>query len=443
MRMFATLAMAVAALTAPSYQDARAAALADYATFQPSDVGYIRYLDWTKRPEFDAADVEAIHAFYIPHQSRAGVIERQMPVAILIDGQPCGMWRIDLRDLQWDLDSWYQVAREYPYAPDHPNPLIVRGDWLVWITSDGTLSQLHYHLLYGFNKGPQNRADYFAFWKVDEKQSNGLDHATIFDAEDSGVALETRLMVERRTVGGWSYETFDSLRGNAKNDPLGQLRNGLKNFQYDAGELITSFPKVELRTGRTWYAQAMLLTDGKGNRVEEANAQIVHDKAGKHPVITNPGKCFMCHTVGILDLPPNLTRGIAQRGGETWHYSKDDAAEFERKFLGELQPIVKRAQEDFCGWLPRYTKLSTPEVVALYQSSVNTFAAKVSIHQAALELHMPIEDFVQASNLYASRAGELPARYVQLLGGDAIPRKVWQTDVYPLAYQVTQSYLRN
>ncbi len=435
--MLAYLAIAATALAAPpSYQQARAAALADYATFQKPDALYIRYIDWTTQPDFTTEQIDALHAFWFPHQSRASVIERQIPVPVRIDGAASGMWRIDLRDLKWDLQTWYQLAKEYPYAGGNPNPLIVRGDWLLWITSDGELSQLHYHLLYGFNKGPKNRAEFFAAWSVDEKASAGLDHATIIDAGNSGVAFETRVAVERRTPGGYSWETLDSIGGFGKNDPLGQLRGGLKQFKYDAGEIINSIPKAELRTGQTWFAQAMLLTDGNGKRVEEANARIVHDQTGRVPVIRNPGSCYRCHTTGILSLPPNLVRGIAQAGGETYHYSKDDAEEFERKFLADLSKIVDRAQEDFCGWLPRYTKLSTAECVALYGASLAAFEGKVSLPQAALEVRLTEAEFTQASNLYASRFGELPPRYVQLLAGAAIPRKVWQNDVYPLAYKI-------
>ncbi len=443
MRMLVQVAIAAIALAAPTdYQAAKAAALADYGTFSKIDAPYIRYLDWTTRPELSTSDVEAIHAFWIPHQSRQQILERQIPVPIRVAGKPCGMWRIDLRDLKWDLQSWYQLAKEYPYAGGYPNPLIVRGDWLLWITGDGTQSQLHYHLLYGFNKGPKNRDEFMRFWGVDLKASDGLDHATLIDADQSGVAFETRTVVERRTVAGYSWETLDSLEGFGRNDPLGQLENGLKKFAYDAGEIINSMRKEELRKGRTWYAQAMLLTDGKGTRVEEANARIVEDKSGRVPVIRNPGRCYVCHTTGILSLPKSLVRGMAQRGSETYHYSKDDAIEFERKFLAELGTIVDRAQEDFCGWLPSYTKLSTAEVVALYARTIDAFEAKVTIEQAAIELRLTVAEFKQRSNLYASRAGRLPPRYSQLIadGEDAetaIPRKIWQYDVFPLAYKIS------
>lgn len=433
--MYAALAIAATLLAAPGYDEAKAAVLADYASYSKADQAYIRYLDWTAAKLTDE-QIDALHAFWLPHVSRQQIIERHMPLPIRAKGERCGMYRIDLRDLKWDLETWYQLAKEYPYAPGNPNPLIVRGDWLMWITGYGTESQLYYHALYGFNKGPKNRADFFKFWGVDEKASEGFDHATIIDEGNSGVSFATRLVVERRTPQGFGWETFDTLAGAGKNDPIGQIRNGLKNYQYDAGELITSIPKVQLSTGETWYAQAYLLTNGQAVKVEEANAQVVKDTTAINPVVINPISCMRCHTTGILSLPENLVRGLAKIGVETFAYSKDDAAEFERKFMAVLDRVVKRQQEDFCGWLPTYTELTLAEVIKLYADTVATFEGKVTLEQAAHELHVDVQTFVHDSALYGRSVGELPTRYAQLIHGRAVPRRVWQEDIYPLAYKI-------
>ncbi len=407
------------------YAADRLVALADFAQHGERERLDIRYLSLHAAPE--NIEAGAVLAFWIPHLSPLSVLQRQIPQRV---GET-RYYRIRLSHLGWTLAAWKKLAQEYPYS-DLPNPLFLRGDWLVRITSDTQESTAYYDLLYAKTGVPRNRVEFLKRWKVNLKDSKGYEQAVIIDEGHSRVARRTRLAVYRRTAAGYYWETFDSRDGAGANDPLARLAGGLK---YDASELIASIPKIDAVTGRRVSAQAYLLVDGAGNRLEEADPRIVVDHTDPRlPVIRTPGSCVRCHVDGINALPENAVRASIRQGVEIFSKKAGQAEEIERLYLGELLKPLKRNQEDFADFVTAVCALPPQEVVDQYARLLQFYDTPLDLEQAARETGAESADELRSAiGLYAERQGFAAARLAALAHGRPTPRKIWELETYEQA----------
>lgn len=426
----AILISGAAPVLAQTYQADVQAARADFNSYAEVDQAHIRYLSTHTIP--DDIPAEAVQAFWLPHLSPETVLQRQIPQRV---GET-KFYRIDLRDLGWTVESWLKLGKQYPYAGGYENPLFVRADWLIWITSDTANSTLYYDLLYAKTGAPKNRSDFLERWRVDLKDAAGFEQAIVIDEGSSGVALRTRLVVRRQTPAGYYWETFDSEAGEGKNDPIAHLGGGL---EYDAQELIASIPKIDLVSGERGAAQAYLLTDGAGNRVEEASARIVVDSSDKIPLIRTPGSCIRCHSTGLLNLPRNLVRELVTDGVEILSKDKRQAEGIERLYLGKLDKELTRNQEDFAAFVASVCDLEPTVVTKAYADVLTFYEASVTLKQAAIEVYAESSDELKnAIAYYAEAQGSVAARLAMLAHGKDIPRRIWETDVYERAKAALQ-----
>ncbi len=425
-RAFIAIVISSAApVLAQTYQADVRAAQADFQSYAEVDRAYIRYLSTHTIPTDIPA--EAVQAFWLPHLSAETILQRQIPQRV----GDTKFFRIDLRDLGWTVDAWLKLGKEYPYAGGYENPLFVRVDWLIWITSDTANSTLYYDLLYAETGAPKNREEFLERWRVDLKDADGFEQAIVIDEGSSGVALRTRLVVRRQTPAGYYWETFDSEIGEGENDPLEHLGGGLK---YDAQELIASIPKIDLVTGERGAAQAYLLTDGAGNRVEEASARIVVDSSDRIPLIRTPGSCIRCHSTGLLNLPRNLVRELVTDGVEIYSKDKQQAEAIERLYLGKLDKELTRNQEDFAAFVASVCDLEPVAVTKAYADVLGFYEANVSLEQAAIELAaVDADELRNAIAYYAEAQGQAAPRLAMLAHGKDIPRRIWEADVYDRA----------
>ena len=476
--LFAFLAVAEP-LTYPQQVDA---ALADYARFSDSDKPYIRYGTLHSVPE--AIKASEVQRFWLPHLSTQQVLERIMPQQIT----GTQFYRFDLRDLHWTLPAWSHVMESYPYdLSGTGNPLFVRMDWLTWVTSDAQLFSAYYDLLYGekrFPDGktrtttapvreatttrhwpntggprrgnerskhrgpvkpttyaapkakasgfPANSDEFFDFWRVDVAKNKEFHRAIVIDAGNSGVALHTRMAAFFPNGLGVASQTFDSETGVGEDDALNKLDGGLK---FDATEAIVAMPKVSLKTGESFSAQAYLLTDGAQKTVNEASVRIVIDKSDKLPVIRTPGSCVRCHTSGILSLPENAVRAIIQDGVEVYTKDKDKAEAIERFFLLKLDRDVNRYQDDFGAFCEAVSDLEPAELTSEYSKLLTWYDQSVTLEQAAIETYAKdATELKLAIALYAARKGRVDTiRLATLAHGRSVPRGIWESDVFQQA----------
>ena len=428
--MNCAILLAAALIAAEPHPDPlRAAMLEDYARFSLDDSKYIRYVRWDAT-DLSREQIEAIQALWFPHLSRERVLQYQVPVRVVDN-----LYRIDLRGLRWDLEAWFKLSKEYPYRyPPHTNILHVRGDWLVRITSDATESQLYYDLLYGVGEAPKNRDEFFRAWKSEVEKD---PQANVIQAGSSGVSHSERLMI---VYPDGSSETFDSADAVADQSPLETIGGKLR---FDAQELIAPIPKVDIRTGERSYAQAYLLTDGKSNRVDEADTDVVVDTTSKTGIVLTPGSCVRCHTTGLLKPPHNLVRELFRDGNELYFKDKKLSVDVEAEYLGLLDKRIKRADEDFSALVAGYTDLSMTECIAEYSAMLKWYDGAVTLEQAAKELHCEPRDLQHAVAYYFERYGAQPkAANLAILaqGAKSIQRKAWEIYVYRQAAEALAAW---
>lgn len=385
----------------------------------------------------DELSVEDVLAFWLPHLSQKAVLERQIPVRV---GET-KMYRIDLRGLGWTIKQWIKLNEENPYT-SLGNPLIIRAEWLIRITADAEESSAYYDLLYGktFLKGkwvtntPANRNEFLKFWKINVDDAKGFEQAIIIDEGNSGVSLRTRTAVRRRSVTGAGWETFDSRDGVGFGDALAQIGGRL---DYDASELITSIPKVLLKTGDRSNAQAYFLTDGKGKRINQADPRIVVDHTDPRiPIIRTPGSCVRCHNVGILNPPENAVRAVIEAGVELFAKGPNFAEGLERLYLGKMAPAVKEDQERFIRFVAAVTEKKPEEISSAYAKLLAWYNSPVTLEQAALEVGTTPDEVKLAIahffNLFQNDAAQLRkmARLATLAHQRRVPRKIWERQTY-------------
>lgn len=426
--MNCAILLAAALIAAEPHPDPlREVMLADYAQFGSADAGYIRYIRWDA-VELSEAQIDTLHAFWLPHLSRERVLQHQLPVKVVER-----LYRIDLRGLGWDLAAWRKLSLEYPYrCPPHENILHVRGDWLVAITSDTTQSQLYYDLLYGSGKAPKNRDEFFKFWRADAVE-NRDPQAYVIQTGKSGVAHGERLML---VYPDGSSETFDSEEAVGEQSPLETIGGQLK---FDAQELIAPIPKVDIVTGERSFAQAYLLTDGQRNKQDEASTKVVVDTTSKTGIVLTPGSCVRCHTTGLLKPEHNLVRELFRNGNELYFKRKQLSLDVQAQYLGLLDKRLKRAGEDFSALVAAVPKLTITKCVSEYTALLKAYHGNVTLEQAARELYTTPRTLQLAVAYYFEKQGpQLKAAQLAVLAqgqGQTIPREAWEQYVFGQAFE--------
>jgi hypothetical protein len=437
----AGIALALAAASARA--DDVAAARADFALHGTQ----ARYLSLAAVPAADREAALAVLAFWLPHLSRKSVLERQRPTPL-----PGTLVRIDLDDLGWGRAAWEKVSAEYPYTFDlqspesvpaaslHPSTLVlrhspldllvVRADWLLRVTADATASTLYYDLLYAGLAPPRNKADFLAAWKLDRADAEGLEAGVVVDEGKSGVAFRTRLLVWRPAAAGSWWETFDSRQGAGRNDPLENLAGGLA---YDAQELIVSIPKFSLATGERGIAQAYLLVNGKGERVDEAPTDIVLDRQRLLglPAIRTPGSCVLCHQA-VNGPAENLVRQLVPAGVELSARRRATQEFLERFYLSDLGRTVARNNEDFATFCRLACGREPAAAVAAWRTVVEAYDRPLDLDQAAREVGAAPQELQAALAWHSDRQGpEAGAGRVSALAhGRSVPRRVFEETVF-------------
>lgn len=403
-----------------------AAAYADRQQFQQSDWGYLYYLSSDHQPPAKQLTTGRVAAFVIASFSKALVLEHHLPVEVAP-----GLWRIDLRGLEWRWQDWHKVLERYPYAPHKkPAPLIVRADWLTVELGDNFDSQSGYLLLYK-GKPPANLNDFKAFWRIEQGDPN----LALFHIEqESGVSLlDIRWVENSDTPDRGRYfgtQDNDPRNFNAKTDPLETLLD--KQRQHDASEHIIQFPKISL-TGAGGVAQQYFLANGKGIRQDRAPVNIVEDHSRFRGLaeVRNFGSCVTCHTEGLKRLGKNDLRDLIENGEELYADKKSQKL-IEQHYLAKvrLDLEISRANEDYAvftalttGWSPEELSRAFGEVFADYDSNL-------TLEDAARELYVTPDELTLALGYASQKQVKLGARLAGLPHGRNITRDYWESQFH-------------
>jgi hypothetical protein len=277
------------------------------------------------------------------------------------------VFAVDLRKLDWDrYNLWDEVLKVYPYGLKYDrdaDPVIqelakqvyeyagndlpmVRADWFVAAASQPKL----YHTLLRL---PNNAYDLEKLLKVDVNANFLRDQIARAGFSTSGVSSQNRLVERHDAAYGayWKSYDFKSDEGkrNLFRNPLGPAFRGNPYlevaFEHDGGELIFNLPNG---------LQGYMLTNNKGERIDEGPIEIVADslRTSGTAKVVNGVSCFACHAQGMQREFKDTMRDNSSVEGKP------------RDKVRRLHPLPaemdKLLEEDRARFLQAYDRVSGP-----------------------------------------------------------------------------------
>jgi tetratricopeptide (TPR) repeat protein len=336
------------------------------------------------------------------------------------------VFRIDLRDYQWNEKVWEAIVRRNPYgialdteaarfcveATHCPLPAI-RGDWFVATASRPPL----YHEVLQL---PETELALEKMLRLDVAENVRQERAARAGFNGSGVSRNNRL-IERHESGRvvyWKSYDFGSNTGrqNLFAHPLGPgTDDDESSFRHDGGEIIFNLPNG---------LQAYLLADGKGRRIDKGPTAIVSDPKRPDRAVENGLSCMSCHARGLIEKADQVREHVlknenafAQADVDTvraLYPSREKMTRLIREDARRFQEAVQRTG----------APLSLTEPVA---ALALRFEAELDVTLAAAEAGVAPDDFRKA----LTRTPELAKPLGTLLvAGGTVQRSVF-VDSFP------------
>jgi hypothetical protein len=218
--------------------------------------------------------------------------------------------RIDLRDYQWDANTWDRILADYPYGISADTSTaraamvytltrlpVIRIDWFLATACRPPLYQDILQL-------PTNAAELERQLRVDVAQDIQQERVARAGFNGSGVSRNNRVLERHDSILGvyWRTYDFDAVpqnlierdvllpdRRNIFAYPLGP-GGGDNTFQHAGGEIIFSLPNG---------LHGFMLVNANGVRVDKAPVAIVSDPKRPDRQVETGISCMSCHVRGI------------------------------------------------------------------------------------------------------------------------------------------------
>jgi cytochrome c553 len=352
------------------------------------------------------------------------------------------LWWIDLRDYNWDEESFETVAVADPYirkpwVGEHYDKLrliagnaLIRVDWFLMHTCDTTRQvdydrePLYYTLLYAQQKIPTSADEYRSVWGIDinRVEKFGLARGGVVDQGKSIVSRHTRELTGIRTDIGYHWESSDFKNTEHDKDVLENLsiNRNKDNVPIHVG-LARKADAHEYITTNLLGLQVYFLTDGNGKRIEFADSTIVvdnSDKTGDVRVRTSRS-CVICHGIGINPIKSEFVPALADDVDLITKY-KDYQQAVERYYFNNLSQKELDDQAIFTRAVAQCNGMDPIENAKKFQIVLDWYDKPLDVEQAAKECGVKIELFKEK----ISRSTSL--RLLRLLEGQTIPRQIWE-----------------
>jgi tetratricopeptide (TPR) repeat protein len=313
------------------------------------------------------------------------------------------VFRIDLRDYEWDAAVWDRVLDANPYgvlvnsadARDCATATgcmlpIVRADWFVAAAARPPL----YHDVLQL---PEAERDLQKRLGVDVAKNIRQERVARAGFNGSGVSRNNRL-IERHESGGVVYwRSYDFGRNTGKQNlfahPLAE-GEGAANFEHDGGEIIFSLPNG---------LQGYMLVDGRGHRIDKGPTAIVSDPKRPDRAVENGLSCMGCHARGMIDKADQVRDHVTRNAGA---FARGDV---------ELVRALYPPREQFAALIRRDARR--------FQEAVERSGAPLSATEPIVALALRFEAEMDAA-LVAAEAGCSPD--VLLKAIDRSPRLAQQ-----------------
>jgi hypothetical protein len=389
---------------------------ADVSTMRAADQPFQRYFSLAHLKNAGAPDQAMDQYRYAMAKALNALSQGTQAVIPWSIDQYNTVYRVDMRDLEWDAtstrrDKWEVLVQGDPYAiefVDDPAGVVKQltntrvpvqsGNWLVF---GGTQPPLYHDVLGIPSTLDQLQRD----TGVNIAQDIAREQVWRSGFTNSGVALHNRV-IERHEIpaGGnrafWISYDFanDGGRENIFSNPL--------DFQQDAGEIIFSLPN-----GFHGY----MLINAAGQRLDLANTNIAVDPTQRNASVTNGISCMGCHDGGIKFKKDEI-RDFVAASFNFDAQTKDTVAAIYSP-VDRFQALVTNDSGAFMGSIQ---KLSPPTTVTGEPVSAvfHKFEADVDLAHAAAELGLK-------PNQLLSQLGRLDPALAPLETA-AIQRDVWK-----------------
>ncbi len=389
-----------------------AAAYQDQQT-QPLTARYITTA--TASNALDQYKQEVALAFVVASTTRQDNLDYCRPVKITDT-----LFRIDLANLKWSEDDWNRLVAKYPYHPTGSRTAtMVRADWLILQLTDQTESDAYLRFVFGEVVQSRDRALEILAVDSTPQFRFGLIQG------DSGVSVVGTRWIENRPISrGYAWGTRDSLKLDAKSDPLERPDGG---FKHDGEEWIIGLPKFDPASGYRGALQVYFLANGGGAIVARAPVDLVRDhrEFRGFAEIRNPGSCIDCHDSGINPVGPNQLTELIASGVEAYadyaNYQQIEAFHF-----SQLDREVSRNCEDFQGAALLACGEPSAEASLYVKQVVEAYDAPVDIEQAGAEVYLAPEELTRALALGSASGYSLGARLSALAHGGSVPREAFE-----------------
>ncbi len=391
------------------------ASLVDVLQISPSDRPFIRYLSLYAIPPDQRATAREVASFWVNSLSRRPRIIRPAQVSDTL-------LRVDLRDYEWDLVAWENLAqkRGYEFVP-------------VWRSLSKTARDPFQTVspvlrLEGFLTYSSDKPFYDSFLKLGGKLADvqstyriRIDDAVALKADIYGskfrspVALHNRRLIRYPSLTGYWWESQDHLSDFDEDNII----DNLEVSKHDAGEFIWT-----LANG----LQAYYIADGQGNAVQVVPAAIAQDyeTTARDKQIYSARSCVGCHGLGINAFTDDVSSMINSKSLKLETYDRNNQQRIEDRFLTNLADTISKDQARFGEAVSKACNLK-PEVVAheFRRMTVQYLDQPITPEMAATELGIPVEDLGKLSAPYR-RKRILLATFAALLARQGISRQAWE-----------------
>jgi len=379
--------------------------------------------------------------------------EPDIYVPTFIDAEET-VFRVDMRRLGWDFDTWKWLITEYPYGMHFHNSDDealagldeqideLSGTHLCWMRADWFINTATRPPIYDrFLKIPDQVGELEARLNVDFAKNYRDNRIARAGFATSGVSVGNRLVERHPALHGYYWKSYDfkdkGASGNLFRLPLGPTfpSNDYPNlaFDHDGGEMIFSLPNG---------LQAYMLTDAVGKKIESGPIEVVRDskETSGTPVVLNGLSCMHCHRHGMIDFQDTVRDGIGVFGEarRKVHNIYPESAEMARFVTGDRNRFMNAVGHATAPFLQvgddaqrKIDEFAEPigAVARFYQRDLTP-------ETAAFELG--VESPTEVQNLVKYNKQLLQLGLGPLVNGQTIKRADWESqEAYVSPYQET------
>lgn len=300
------------------------------------------------------------------------------------------IYRIDMRDLHWNVEMWQKIEKANPYflnlqTPDAQSACdltqcempYVRIDWFVFAASKPPL----YHVMLGL---PETDVELENLLRVNVGANISQEQAIRAAFNRSGVSQNNRLIEWHKSPYGSYWKSYD-FGGNAGKQNLFEYPLGPGEeegmFKHDGGELIFTLPNG---------LQGYLLVDENGKRIDQGPTAIVSDPKRPDKTVTNGVSCMSCHYTGVIPKVDEVGPAV-RANSKAYENAKDILALYR-----EPQDLNRVIAEDSKRFAAAMTKLGVSSLSRSGEpisAMASRFELELDPQLAAAEFGLQPEEF--------------------------------------------------